>query len=89
MQSDIKHGQPMAQPEFERGGFQPDGTYIRDITRQTPGPDGTPGWNPPDVGQTIPTLKGPFRILRIIGSIFPHHGRLYFHAEGEIVRRKK
>lgn len=79
----------MSPPKFERGGFQRDGTYIRDITRQTTGPDGKRGWNPPLPGQTIPTLKGPFRVLRIIGNIFLHHGKPYFHAEGEIVPRKK
>ena len=71
--------------EFKRGGFQPDGTYIQRISRQTENSDGVKGWFPPEPGQRIVTQKGPFKVEKVIEVIIREDGSRFFRAEGSLI----
>ena len=73
--------------ENVKSGFQEDGSYVQKISRQTIGPDGKRGWNPPEKGQRIITRSGAFEVTS--AERLDIDGKPYFKAEGKLVEKQQ
>jgi len=79
---------------FERGGFQEDReTYIQEIYRMRKQPDGTHEYHPPQLGNKIATVRGPFkvehtsRVIVILPPERPKTRKCYFEAKGKVIQK--
>ena len=73
---------------FKRAGFQPDGSYIQQISRKTEGENGVLGYFPPIIGERIITRLGPLTVDKVSKTyqVIGRNGqtRYYFRAIGRV-----